>query len=345
MLSDGASNAIHIVLSSMISGPNDGIMIPIPQYPLYTALIALDGGQEVPYFLNEEKGWEITSEDLQVSYDTAVKKGVNVKAIVIINPGNPTGNIMTAESISKVIEFCYKNKVAILADEVYQENIYKKGAKFVSFKKVIANLPKPYNSVDLFSFNSTSKGFLGECGLRGGYAEFHNIHPDILAQLNKMKTIYLCSNTVGQLMTDLMINPPNQKENSPEVYNQYIKERDSIFQSLVARADIVTKSLNKMKNVKSNEVEGAMYAFPSIFLSKAAIEEAKRRNLSPDLFYTMEVLENTGIVLVPGSGFRQKEGTYHFRITTLIMPEEKLKRKMEDLDKFNTQFHEKYADK
>jgi len=100
-----------------------------------------------------------------------------------------------------------------------------------------------------------------------------------------------------------------------------------------------------MKNVKSNEVEGAMYAFPSIFFSKAAIEEAGRRKLSPDLFYTMEVLENTGIVLVPGSGFRQKEGTYHFRITTLIMPEEKLKRKMEDLDKFNTQFHEKYADK
>jgi len=59
-----------------------------------------------------------------------------------------------------------------------------------------------------------------------------------------------------------------------------------------------------MKNVKSNEVEGAMYAFPSVFLSKKAIEEAKARKMQPDLFYTMEVLENTGICLVPGSGFK-----------------------------------------
>ena len=288
LLSDGASNAIHIVLSAMISSPNDGIMIPIPQYPLYTALIALDGGNEVPYYLREENGWQISSEDLQRSYNDAVKKGVNVKGIVIINPGNPTGQILGEKSIAEIIQFCYKNKIAILADEVYQENIYKKGASFVSFKKVMANLAKPYNSVDLFSFHSTSKGFIGECGLRGGYCEFHNIYPDVLAQLQKAKTIYLCSNTIGQLMTDLMINPPNEKENSPEVYQQYKKEKDYLLSSLKNRANIVTQALNLMKNVKTCEVEGAMYAFPSIYLSKSAIEEAKKRNMSPDLFYTME---------------------------------------------------------
>jgi len=74
--------------------------------------------------------------------------------------------------------------------------------------------------------------------------------------------------------------------------------------SLKARALIVDKALNEMKNVKSNEVEGAMYAFPSVFLPKKAIEAAKSKNMAPDLFYTMEVLENTGIVLVPGSGFK-----------------------------------------
>jgi len=306
-------------------------------------LIALDHGKEIPYYLDESKGWQINVEDLQVSYNEAIKNGIQPKAIVIINPGNPTGQILNGETVKKIIEFASKNKVGIIADEVYQENIYKKGSSFVSFKKVMSSLPKPYNGVDLFSFNSTSKGFLGECGIRGGFAEFHNIHPDALAQLQKTKTIYLCSNTTGQIMTELMVNPPTEKDNSPEVYNQYKTEKTNLLASLKTRAAIVTAALNKMKNIKSNEVEGAMYAFPSIFLSQKAIEEAKRRKMAPDLFYTMEVLENTGIVLVPGSGFKQKEGTYHFRITTLVLPEEKLKKKMEDFNKFNDSFHQKYA--
>jgi alanine transaminase len=73
-----------------------------------------------------------------------------------------------------------------------------------------------------------------------------------------------------------------------------------------------------MKNVTINEIEGAMYAFPQIKFSKKAIEAAGKQE--PDLFYCLEVLKNTGIVLVPGSGFKQQKGTYHFRITTLILP-------------------------
>lgn len=97
-----------------------------------------------------------------------------------------------------------------------------------------------------------------------------------------------------------------------------------------------------MKNVTCNEVEGAMYAFPQIKFSQKAIEAAQGQ--APDLFYCMEVLKNTGIALVPGSGFKQRPGTYHFRITTLILPEEELKSKLEDLKKFNDSFHQKYSD-
>ncbi len=87
-----------------------------------------------------------------------------------------------------------------------------------------------------------------------------------------------------------------------------------------------------------------MYAFPSIKFSNRAIHAAEKEGKSPDLFYCLEVLKQTGIVIVPGSGFRQKPGTYHFRITTLILPEELLKSKLEVLKKFNNNFHAKYAD-
>ena len=86
------------------------------------------------------------------------------------------------------------------------------------------------------------------------------------------------------------------------------------------RAALVTSFLQGMENVTCNQVEGAMYAFPKINFSQKAIDASEGK--SPDLFYCLEVLKNIGIALVPGSGFLQKPGTYHFRITTLILPEE-----------------------
>lgn len=84
-----------------------------------------------------------------------------------------------------------------------------------------------------------------------------------------------------------------------------------------------------------------MYAFPQVKFSQKAIEAAG--NQPVDLFYCLEVLKNTGIALVPGSGFRQKKDTYHFRITTLILPEEKLKNRLDDLKAFNDKFHQQYS--
>ena len=166
----------------------------------------------------------------------------------------------------------------------------------------------------------------------------HNFSEEVRAQLLKLKSINLCSNTVGQATVEMMCNPPIEGV-SEATKNQYLSERKVLFDSLKKRAKLVTKYLNEMKNMKSQEVEGAMYAFPSIKFSPKVIEVSQGK---PDLFYCMEVLNNTGIALVPGSGFKQKPGTYHFRITTLILPDEKLESKLKALKEFNDKFHAKY---
>ena len=84
-----------------------------------------------------------------------------------------------------------------MADEVYQDNIYRKDLKFHSFRKVMNSMPAPYNECQLFSYHTASKGYMGECGFRGGYMEAHNIDPEFYGQMYKLKTISLCSNTVG----------------------------------------------------------------------------------------------------------------------------------------------------
>jgi len=98
-LTDGASDAVKRILEFLITGPNDGIMIPIPQYPLYSATVKRYGGIEVGYYPTEEEDWALTPDILEDAFQNARKKGVNVKCIVIINPGNPTGAILNENSI------------------------------------------------------------------------------------------------------------------------------------------------------------------------------------------------------------------------------------------------------
>jgi alanine transaminase len=93
-------------------------MIPIPQYPLYTAALTLYGGTAAPYYLNEENGWQLDVAELDRSIEFTRAQGKTVKAIVVINPGNPTGAIFSADTIKKIIEFAVKNRLIIIADEV-----------------------------------------------------------------------------------------------------------------------------------------------------------------------------------------------------------------------------------
>ena len=90
--------------------------------------------------------------------------------MVIINPGNPTGQVLKRQCLEDIVKLCHEESILIMADEVYQTNVYKDDVKFISMRKVLHELGEPYRSeVELISMHSISKGLLGECGFRGGY--------------------------------------------------------------------------------------------------------------------------------------------------------------------------------
>ncbi|MEW6013290.1 MAG: aminotransferase class I/II-fold pyridoxal phosphate-dependent enzyme [Elusimicrobiota bacterium] len=338
ILTDGASKGIQSVFTLLLNNPNSGFMIPIPQYPLYSATIELYGAKQINYYLDEEKHWELNKEELESSIDEAKKKGIEPVAIVVINPGNPTGSVLSKENIKMIISFAQKHNLSILADEVYQENIYSDHHKFHSFAKVMDEMK--VTDVSLFSFHSTSKGFLGECGHRGGYFETKNVDSEVYSQLIKLQSIGLCSNTAGQIVTYAMVNPPQKHEDS---YETYMKEKNSILGELKKKAEILGEELNKIKGMSLKFPYGAMYAFVKIDLpedkniknmSKKEIAEYESKR---DFNYCLELLEETGICVVPGSGFGQKPHTYHFR-TTFLPPADEIKELVKKLKKF----HENY---
>lgn len=166
-LTNGASEGVRYCMKTFLreyqSGFVDGILAPIPQYPLYSALASLLNGSLEPYYLDESKGWGCSLDNLKQSLADANAKGVSVRALVVINPGNPTGQVLEEANMRDIVTFCCENDICLLADEVYQENIYKEGAKFVSFRKVAHDMgmSKVYTpnskGLQMISFHSTSK--------------------------------------------------------------------------------------------------------------------------------------------------------------------------------------------
>jgi len=340
ILTDGASKGVQAVLFTLLRNENDGIMIPIPQYPLYSATLTLYGGKQVDYYLDENNKWELDEESLKKSYRQAKDNGINPVAITIINPGNPTGAVLSEDNIKMVINFARSHNLAILADEVYQENVYKTNKKFHSFAKVMVGMK--IDDVALFSFHSMSKGFYGECGIRAGYFELRNIPEDVLAQFIKQQSISLCSNVVGQVATYLMVTPPVKGEES---YDLYIKERDGILNDMKEKARILGEGINKVPGMYCEVPEGAMYAFVRFELpdtediSKMNDEQLNLYSAKRDEDYCMKLLEETSICVVPGSGFGQRPGTLHFR-TTFLPPKEDIEELVDKIKVFHTKYSE-----
>ncbi|CAH8491000.1 unnamed protein product [Dicrocoelium dendriticum] len=344
-LSCGASEAIKYVLHLLSTGLDGdrraGVMVPVPQYPLYSATTAEFNLFQISYYLDEARNWALNLEELTRALTEAQGKCIP-RAIVVINPGNPTGQVLSREGMEQVIRFAVQNRLVLLADEVYQFNIhYPERYPWTSFKRVLHEMGAGFSDrLELASFMSCSKGFMGECGFRGGYCELTNFDPDVRAQLYKALSARLCSPVLGQAMVGCFVNPPKKHEPS---YAQYNAERDAILEDLRHKAEMVKASFDAMPGVSCNIVQGAMYAFPRISLPAKAIEAAEKCGQKPDFFYCIRLLEEKGVCIVPGSGFGQTHGTYHFR-TTILPSVEQMKVVLSSLVDFHTKFLAKYAD-
>ncbi|KFO30617.1 alanine aminotransferase 1 [Fukomys damarensis] len=341
-LSTGASSAIVTVLKLLVAGEGlsrTGVLIPIPQYPLYSATLAELNAVQVDYYLDEDNVWALDVAELRRALYQA-RDHCRPRALCVINPGNPTGQVQTRECIEAVIRFAFEEGLFLLADEVYQDNVYAEGSRFHSFKKVLTEMGPPYaEQQELASFHSVSKGYMGECGFRGGYVEVVNMDPEVQRQMLKLMSVRLCPPLPGQALLDMVVNPPAPSDPS---FQQFQAEKQDVLVELAAKAKLTEQVFNEVPGIHCNPVQGAMYSFPRVQLPPRAVHRAQELGMAPDMFFCMCLLEETGICVVPGSGFGQREGTYHFRMT-ILPPMEKLRVLLEKLSRFHTKFTREYS--
>ncbi|XP_064791409.1 alanine aminotransferase 2-like [Oncorhynchus masou masou] len=343
-MTSGSQRSIMQVLKMLADFHNQaslpiGVLTAVPTYSSFKMMLQRLGAAVVPYYLDEEQCWAMEVEELRRALQAS--KGVcNTVALYVINPGNPTGHVQSRKCIEKVIRFAAEERLFLMADEVYQESVFGEGSEFVSYKKVLSELGPPLShTVELASFHSASKGFMGECGLRGGYVELVNLDPAIMKYAYTLFSTDICAPVTGQLALELMANPPRPGDPSYPVYAQ---ETQSIRAMLVHNMNWVPEFLNNIPGISCQPMMGGAFVFPRLYLPQAAIEKAKVVGMQPDLWYCKRLLEEAGVCVGPGCEYGQKEGTHHIRLCVMT-PVETMEEVLKRLKNFHLHFVKEFS--
>ena len=274
----GASEAIELALTALVN-EGENVLTPTPGYPLYTAISSKLQAMENPYYLDEENGWQPDIED--------IKSKVNdkTKAIIIINPNNPTGSIASYETLKELVDFAVEQNLVIFADEIYDKLLFDDN-KLTSIASINPN-------ASVITFGGLSKnymvpGFRIGWGIVSGQIE---ILGDYIEAINKMLRARLSANHPEQYGIPVALDGTNE-------------HLVVAMEKLTKRRDITVEMLNAIDGISCVKPEGAFYAFPQV-------------DVKDDNHFIAELIKATGVIVVPGTGFGQKPGTSHFRVVFL----------------------------
>jgi alanine-synthesizing transaminase len=302
-ITSGASEAIDICLTSLVN-EGENVLTPTPGYPLYTAIASKLRNHENPYYLDESNGWQPGIEDIKS------KINEKTKAIIIINPNNPTGSNCSVETLKQIIELAKEHNLVIFSDEIYDKLLFEGGTH-----TSIASLDR---EVSVVTFGGLSKNYMVP-GFRIGWGIVSgdkNILSDFIEAINKLLRARLSANHPEQYAIPAALDGD---QSHLVVANK----------KLTSRRNMTVKTFNEIPGTSCIKPEGAFYAFPQLHMNQ------------PDNHFVAELLKETGVVVVPGSGFGQVPGTQHFRVV-FLPPEEILEKAYSKIADFAEKYFEKF---
>ena len=281
---NGVSELINLSMSALLDD-GDEILIPSPDYPLWTACATLAGGKAVHYICDEQSEWYPDMED--------IKKKINhrTKAIVLINPNNPTGALYPREVLQQIVDIAREHQLIIFSDEIY-DRLVMDGEEHVS----IASL-----APDLFcvTFSGLSKSHM-IAGFRIGWMILSGnkaVAKDYIEGLNMLSNMRLCSNVPAQAVVQTALG-------GHQSVNDYIVPGGRIYE----QREYVYKALCDIPGISAVKPKAAFYIFPKI--------DTKKFNITNDEQFALDLLREKKLLIVHGSGFNWKDPD-HFRVVYL----------------------------
>ena len=281
---NGVSELINLSMSALLDD-GDEVLVPSPDYPLWTACVTLAGGKAVHYICDEEAEWYPDIDD--------IKKKVSdrTKAIVIINPNNPTGSLYPREVLQEIVEIARAHQLIIFSDEIY-DRLVLDGEEHVS----IASL-----APDLFcvTFSGLSKSHM-IAGYRIGWMVLSGnkkIARDYIEGLNMLSNMRLCSNVPAQSIVQTALGGYQSVTNYIIPGGRVYEQRDYIY-----------KALNDIPGLSAVKPKAAFYIFPKL--------DVKKFNILNDEKFALDLLRDKKILIIHGGGFNWKQPD-HFRVVYL----------------------------
>ena len=281
-VTSGASEAVDVCLTALVN-PGENVVTPCPEYPLYSAVLAKLGAQPNAYYLSEENDWQPDLEHLE----SRIFAGT--RAIVLINPNNPTGGVYSRKTLEAVAEYARQNNLVIFSDEIYVDLALDGDAP----DSIAALAP----DVPVITFGGLSKGYLAP-GWRMGWAIVSGPEASLRPYIEGMHKL---------LRARLSASHPMQHAVKPALEGPQ-DHLDIVRAKLRARRDLTVKWCNQIPGMNCVAPRGAFYAFPRIEIPDS------------DEKFVKQLLMEKQVLVVHGSGFGQAEGTKHFRI--VFLPEE-----------------------
>jgi alanine-synthesizing transaminase len=298
LITEGISEGIEMILAALVE-KGDEILFPGPTYPPYISYTKFFDGTPVAYETVEEEGWQPNVDDLRK------KISKKTRALVITNPNNPTGALYGKKMVKEMLDVAAENDLLVLSDEIYDQITYSQ--EFFSTAHLAKDVP-------VVGFNGFSKAYQ-MTGWRLGYMYFKGN----LGELDQLRTavekqcrIRLCANTPVQKAGAAALDGPQD----------HIKD---VVEKLRQRRDFAWKRLNEIKGISCTKPEGAFYIFPKI--------HEVGTKWKTDMQFVVELLRETGVLIVNGSGFDPVYGAGHARVV-FLPPIEILEEAFNEIERF-----------
>ena len=283
-LGNGASELIQMAISALVND-GDEILIPAPDFPLYTAVVGLSGGRPVHYICDEQAGWLPDIEDMRS------KITPRTRGIMVCNPNNPTGALYPDALLLQIIELARQHQLVVFADEIYDKTLYD-GNTHTSMASLAED-------VLFITFNGLSKNYRA-CGYRAGWmvVSGEKRHArDYIEGLNMLASLRLCANTPGQLAVQTALGG-----------YQSIKDLVAPTGRLCRQRDVAYSLLTQIPGVSVVKPKAALYMFPRL--------DPKVYPIADDQQFAYELLAEQKVLIVQGTGFNWVAHD-HFRIVFL----------------------------
>jgi alanine-synthesizing transaminase len=308
-LGNGASELIALSMNALLDA-GDEVLIPSPDYPLYTAVVSLSGGTPVHYHCDEGAGWLPDLEDIRR------KITPRTKAIVVINPNNPTGALYPDDLLRDIVEIARHHQLIVFADEIYDKTLYDGHTH-----TAIASLA---DDVLFLSFNGLSKNYRA-CGYRAGWMVVSGDKrhaKDYIEGLTMLASMRLCANTPGQLAIQTALGG-----------YQSIKDLVAPTGRLCRQRDLAYERLTAMPGVSVVKPKAALYMFPKL--------DPKLYPIADDQQFAYELLAEEKVLVVQGTGFNWPDPD-HLRVVFLPNTED-LNEALDRVERFLAHYRKRHV--